>query len=73
MVAESRSNPPLYLDLPVKDGKVRPEIVAKWAANAPLTMVDQYVAEPEPSIIRSAIEIGTKDPCWRRIGSCTTR
>ena len=41
------NNPPLYLDLPVKDGKVRPDIVAKWAANAPLAMVEQYVAEPE--------------------------
>ncbi len=29
-------NPPLYLDLPIKDGKVHAEIVAKWAANAPL-------------------------------------
>src|SRR5262249_16811279 len=37
------ANPPLYLDLPVKDGKVRPDIVAKWVANAPLTMIDQYV------------------------------
>ena len=39
-------NPPLYLDLPVKDGKVRPDIVAKWVANAPLEMIEQYVAEP---------------------------
>src|SRR6185436_18621057 len=28
------NNPPLFLDLPVKDGKVRPDIVAKWKANA---------------------------------------
>src|SRR3989442_5815644 len=27
------TNPPLYLDLPIKDGRVRQEIVAKWAAN----------------------------------------
>src|SRR5688572_15570860 len=33
-------NPPLFLDLPMKDGKVRPDIVAKWVANAPLEMVD---------------------------------
>jgi S-formylglutathione hydrolase len=54
------ANPPLYLDLPVKDGQVRPEIVAKWAANAPLAMIDQYV----PSLKRFraiAIDIGTKD------------
>jgi len=36
-------NPPLFLDLPMKDGAVQPEILAKWAANAPLAFVDQYI------------------------------
>jgi len=36
-------NPPLYLDLPVKDGKVRPDIMAKWQANSVLNFVDQYI------------------------------
>ena len=36
-------NPPLYLDLPFKDGAVQPDILAKWAANAPLAFVDQYI------------------------------
>ena len=36
-------NPPLYLDLPMKDGTVQPDILAKWAANAPLAFVDQYI------------------------------
>ena len=36
-------NPPLYLDLPSKDGKVNQEVLAKWAANAPLAMIDQYI------------------------------
>jgi hypothetical protein len=36
-------NPPLYLDLPVKDGVVQPDIVAKWAANSPLAFIDQYI------------------------------
>lgn len=36
-------NPPLYLDLPTKDGVAQPEVLAKWAANAPLAFVDQYV------------------------------
>jgi S-formylglutathione hydrolase FrmB len=36
-------NPPLYLDLPYKDGVVQPDIVAKWAANAPLAFIDQYI------------------------------
>jgi S-formylglutathione hydrolase FrmB len=36
--------PPLYLDLPTKDGAPQPAVLARWAANAPLSMVDQYVA-----------------------------
>ena len=37
-------NPPLYLDLPTKDGETQPGVLAKWAANAPLAFVDQYIA-----------------------------
>jgi enterochelin esterase-like enzyme len=36
-------NPPLYLDLPTKDGQSQPEVLAKWTANAPLAFVDQYI------------------------------
>ena len=36
-------NPPLYLDLPTKNGVVQPDVLARWAANAPLAMLDQYV------------------------------
>jgi len=36
-------NPPLYLDLPTKDGVSQPDVLAKWAANAPLAFVDQYI------------------------------
>jgi enterochelin esterase-like enzyme len=36
-------NPPLYLDLPSKDGVPQPEVQAKWAANAPLAFIDQYI------------------------------
>jgi len=36
-------NPPLYLDLPVKDGVPQPDVIAKWAANAPLAFADQYI------------------------------
>jgi S-formylglutathione hydrolase FrmB len=35
--------PPLYLDLPTKDGVPQSSVLARWAANAPLAMVDQYV------------------------------
>jgi enterochelin esterase-like enzyme len=37
-------NPPLFLDLPTKDGVPQPNILAKWAANAPLAFIDQYIA-----------------------------
>jgi enterochelin esterase-like enzyme len=36
-------NPPLYLDLPTKDGVIQPDVIAKWAANAPLAFIDQYI------------------------------
>jgi len=36
-------NPPLYLDLPVKDGKPQLDVLARWAANAPLAFIDQYI------------------------------
>ena len=36
-------NPPDYFDLPIKDGQVQPLIAAKYMANSPLAMVDQYV------------------------------
>jgi enterochelin esterase-like enzyme len=36
-------NPPLYLDLPTKDGQPQADVLAKWTANAPLAFVDQYI------------------------------
>jgi enterochelin esterase-like enzyme len=36
-------NPPLYLDLPFKDGAVQPDVLAKWTANSPLAFIDQYI------------------------------
>ncbi|MGE6694286.1 alpha/beta hydrolase [Sphingobium limneticum] len=53
-------NPPLYLDLPVKDGKVRPDILAKWAANAPLAFVDQFISDLR-RYKGIAIDVGDKD------------
>jgi enterochelin esterase-like enzyme len=54
------AKPPLYLDLPVKDGKLRPDIVAKWVANAPIEMVDQYASNLR-KYYAVAIDIGTSD------------
>ena len=53
-------NPPLYYDLPVADGKVLPEVAARWDANAPLAMLDQYVTNLK-EIHAIALDVGTKD------------
>nr|WP_249207416.1 alpha/beta hydrolase-fold protein [Chitinophaga hostae] len=36
-------NPPFYLDLPVKNGIIQPEVMLKWDANRPLNNLDQYI------------------------------
>ncbi len=52
--------PPLYVDLPVADGKAVPDVVARWVANAPLAMVHQYIPQlREYSAL--AIDAGDKD------------
>jgi enterochelin esterase-like enzyme len=54
------SNPPLFLDLPMKDGKLRPDIIAKWVANAPLETIDKY-ADNLKKYYSIGMEVGTKD------------
>jgi len=39
------NNPPLYLDLPFKNGELQKDVMSKWAANSPLSFVDQYIGE----------------------------
>jgi enterochelin esterase-like enzyme len=53
-------NPPLYLDLPMNDGTVQPDILAKWAANAPLAFVDQYIGNLG-QYRAIAIDVGDQD------------
>jgi len=53
-------NPPLYLDLPMKDGVSQPDIVAKWAANAPLAFVDQYIGNLK-QYRAIAMDVGDQD------------
>lgn len=53
-------NPPLYLDLPMKDGTVQPDVLAKWAANAPLAFVDQYIRSLR-QYRAIAIDVGEQD------------
>jgi enterochelin esterase-like enzyme len=53
-------NPPLYLDLPVKDGVPQPDVLAKWAANAPLAFVDQYIGNLK-QYRAIAMDVGDQD------------
>jgi S-formylglutathione hydrolase len=54
------ANSPLFVDLPVKDGQVRPEILAKWSANAPIAMADQYIGHLK-RLRALAFDVGNKD------------
>jgi enterochelin esterase-like enzyme len=40
--SSNADNPPLFIDLPVKDGKQRPVIAAKWMANSLMVMLQEY-------------------------------
>lgn len=53
-------NPPLYLDLPRKNGEPQPEVLARFAANAPLAFIDQYIGNLRQYRAIS-IEVGDKD------------
>ncbi len=53
-------NPPLYLDLPYKNGVLDETIVEKWHANAPRVFIDQYIDQLERySAIQ--LDVGNKD------------
>lgn len=55
------AKPPLYVDLPVDaQGKERPEILAKWTANAPLAFLDQYISKVR-KYRAIALDVGDKD------------
>lgn len=54
-------SPPLFFDLPWKNGEIQPAIVAKWAANAPLAMVDQYIANLK-RLHAFGFDAGAQDP-----------
>ena len=58
--APNPDNPPLYLDLPTKNGEVVAEVAVKYAANSPVAMLDQYV----PNLKKYkgiALDIGLQD------------
>jgi enterochelin esterase-like enzyme len=53
-------NPPLYLDLPMKDGAAQQDVLAKWTANAPLAFMDQYIGNLR-EYRAIAIDVGDQD------------
>jgi hypothetical protein len=53
-------NPPLYLDLPTKDGVPQPDVLAKWTANAPLAFIDQHIRNLR-QYHAIAIDVGDQD------------
>jgi S-formylglutathione hydrolase FrmB len=58
--APNPANPPLYLDLPTKNGEVQPAVAVKWAANSPVAMLDQYVSNLK-KYKAIALDIGLQD------------
>jgi len=58
--APDPKNPPLYFDLPTKDGVPVPEVQAKFAANAPLVFVDQYIGNLK-QYRAIAMDVGDQD------------
>lgn len=59
--APNPDNPPDYFDLPFSNGELDSFIAAKWLANAPLVMVDQYAASLQ-RYRAIALDIGDSDP-----------
>ncbi|MGJ5815857.1 alpha/beta hydrolase [Paludibaculum fermentans] len=53
-------NPPLYLDLPSKDGVPQQSVLNRWAANAPLVFVHQYIGNLR-QYRAIAIDVGDQD------------
>jgi S-formylglutathione hydrolase FrmB len=58
--APDPKHPPLYFDLPTKDGVPQPEIVAKFTANSPLAFVDQNIGNLK-QYHAIAMDVGDQD------------
>ena len=66
-------NPPLFVDLPVKDGVPQPAIQAKWLANSTLAMIDQYTTSLSATR-RFSSTSASKTTAWReRAARCAAR
>jgi enterochelin esterase-like enzyme len=53
-------NPPLYLDLPFKNGAVDESVLARWTANSPFALLDQNVSNLK-RYAAIAMDVGDKD------------
>ncbi|HEX5461079.1 MAG TPA: alpha/beta fold hydrolase [Steroidobacteraceae bacterium] len=54
------TKPPLYFDLPYRNGVPQADVLAKWTANEPLTFVDQYIDNLR-EYRAIAIDVGDQD------------
>jgi enterochelin esterase-like enzyme len=54
------NNPPLYVDLPFGDSASHQGVLERWAANAPLSFVDQYIGNLR-MYNGIAIDVGDRD------------
>lgn len=62
--APDPQNPPFYLDLPTKGGMPDPSVLARYAANAPQSMLSQYV--PNLKKYRAIqMDVGLQDPLFK--------
>jgi enterochelin esterase-like enzyme len=52
--------PPFFLDLPTKDGAPQPDVLSRFAANAPLAFIDQWIGNLR-RYRAIAIDVGDKD------------
>jgi enterochelin esterase-like enzyme len=59
--APNPDKPPNFFDLPYQNGELDALVAAKWLANAPLLMVDQYVPNLE-QYRAIALDVGNADP-----------
>lgn len=58
--APNPNAPPFFLDLPTKDGVLQADVIARFAANAPLAFVDQWIGHLR-RYRGIAIDVGDQD------------
>lgn len=59
--APNANRPPLFMDLPTRDGKPQEDVLARFAANSPAVMVSQYAPQLK-QYRRIMMDAGLQDP-----------